>query len=124
MIRSALLDAYLVGLRGVLPLGMRALPLPTLFRLVAPRRQSWSERRARQAIAHSEAIAPRLRLPDTCLYRAMVRFVALRAAGLDVRFRMGVRRDRPESGHAWVELGGMPVGEPPDARLVATFNFP
>src|SRR5215470_17113738 len=102
---------------------MRALPLPLLFRALAPRSLA-TEARARRAIARSEAVARRLRVPDTCLYRAMVRFAGLRAAGLEPRFRMGVRRDAPEVGHAWVELAGAPVGEKVDPRLIATFTFP
>jgi hypothetical protein len=119
-----LLDAYLIALRCTLPLAMRALPLPSLFRVIARRHRVASEANALRSIARAETIARRLRLPDTCLYRAMVRFAGLRAAGVDARFLMGVKRDAPEVGHAWVEVAGSPVGEAIDARLVATFTFP
>jgi hypothetical protein len=119
-----LLDAYLIALRCTLPMAMRALPLPRLLGLLAARRPAAGEAAAHRAIARSEAVARRLRVPDTCLYRALARFAALRRAGLDPRFRMGVRRHDPERGHAWVELGGAPVGEAADASLVETFHFP
>lgn len=118
------LDAYLIGLRATLPLAMRLLPLPALFAAIAPRRIAIDEARARVAIARSERLAPRLRLANTCLYRALARFVALRAAGLEASFHMGVWRDDPEGGHAWVELAGAPVNEAADERLVQTFRFP
>jgi hypothetical protein len=119
-----LLSAHLVALRCALPLAMRMFPLPMLLRLVAPRRVSTSSARAGHAIARSEKLARRLHVPDTCLYRAMARFVGLRAAGIDARFRMGVCRDDIDLAHAWVDVGGVPVGEPANERLAPTYAFP
>jgi hypothetical protein len=124
-IGGVLLDARLLALRCALPMAMRALPLPALFRVIQPRR-IWpvSETRALRSIVRSEVAAARLRAPDTCLYRAMTRFVGLRTAGIPARFRMGVRRDDSEAAHAWVEVEGVPVGEEADERLIATYSFP
>jgi hypothetical protein len=118
------LDAYLIALRATLPLALRWVSLPTLFRAIAPRRTITDGERARRAIARSEAVARWVHLRDTCLYRAMARYVALRAAGLAPQFVMAVRRDHSDRGHAWVELDGVPVGEPADLELVPTFRFP
>ncbi len=120
------LDAYLIGLRCTLPTALRALPLPTVLRLIAPRtpRSRATSARAHQAVARSEVMARRLSVADTCLYRSMVRWTALKRAGLPATFVMGVRRDEPDTGHAWVEVDGEPVGELVDDRLVATFRFP
>lgn len=123
-IGGVLLDARLVALRCALPLAMRALPLPTLFRLIEPQSASTTEARALRAITRSEVMAARLRAPNTCLFRAMTRFVGLRSAGIAANFRMGIRRDDIEAAHAWVEVGGVPVGEDADERLVATYSFP
>jgi hypothetical protein len=118
------LGAYLVGLRGAIPLALRVMPLPTLFDWISPRRVSTSESAARRAIGRSQTVARHMRLPDTCLYRAAARFVALRSAGLPAQFVMAVRRDQPELGHAWVEIHGVPVDEKVDDRLVPTFRYP
>jgi len=119
------LDAYLIGLRCTLPTALKALPLPTVLRWIAPRgRLRATSARAHQAVARSENVARRLNVADTCLYRSMVRWTALKRAGLPATFVMGVRRDEPDTGHAWVELDGAPVGEAIDERLVATFRFP
>ena len=120
-----LLDARLLALRCALPVAMQALPLPdALPNDRAASRTRISEARALRAIARSEVMAARLRAPNTCLYRAMARFVGLRSAGIPARFRMGIRRDDADAGHAWVEVGGVPVGEDADERLVATYSFP
>lgn len=118
------LDAYLVAVRLAMPVALRVTSLPGWFSAIAPRRIATDEARARRAIARAQRVASRLHLPDTCLYRAAARFAGLRAAGLDARFVMGIRRDDPDVGHAWVELAGVPVGEARDERLVPTFAYP
>ena len=121
------LDVYLVGLRCALPLAMSALPLPTVLRLIDPTNVSTTVARARVAISRSERAGRhlrRFRVPDTCLYRAMVRWSAFRRAGVGATFVLGVRRSAPETGHAWVEVGGVPVDETADPGLVTTFSFP
>lgn len=59
----------------------------------------------------------------TCLHRALAGYAALRARGEDVRFVLGVRPDAGAAAaasavmaHAWLELGGVPLGEPEDPR--------
>jgi hypothetical protein len=124
VIEDVALDAYLIALRATLPLALRLVSLPTLFRAIAPRSTVTDGQRARQAIARSEAVARWGHLRDTCLYRAITRYVGLRAAGLAPQFVMAVRRDHSDRGHAWVELDGVPVGESVDPQLVPTFRFP
>ncbi len=56
--------------------------------------------------------------PTTCLWRSLAGYAALRAAGDDVRFLIGVRAGAGGAleGHAWLERGGRPsLGAPPDA---------
>jgi hypothetical protein len=53
----------------------------------------------------------------TCLYRSLAGFAALRDAGADVRFVIGVRVEGGDVvAHAWIEERGEPVGEPQDPR--------
>jgi hypothetical protein len=57
------------------------------------------------------------RRPTTCLYRSLAAFAALRDAGADVRFVIGVRVEGGDVvAHAWIEERGEPVGEPHDPR--------
>lgn len=49
----------------------------------------------------------------TCLPRALALWRMLRRRGIPARVRIGVRRDETTlAAHAWVEVGGRPVGEP------------
>lgn len=67
------------------------------------------------------------RWPTTCLTRALAEYARLRAAGERVQFVIGVRVERGELvGHAWLERGGAPVGEPEDprARYAVAFLHP
>jgi hypothetical protein len=123
-----ILDAYLLLLRCVVPRALGMLSLPRLFELLLPHQASTTTIRAVRALAHSERIAPRLRCADTCLFRSIVRWVALRHAGVNARFVMGIQADAPEIGHAWVEVNGLPVGESSATatarKLVPTFAYP
>lgn len=57
------------------------------------------------------------RVPATCLHRALAGYAALRGAGEDVHFVIGVLREDGEVlAHAWVEHAGVPLGEPADPR--------
>jgi hypothetical protein len=72
----------------------------------------------------SETVAGLRRLPATCLHRALAGYAALREAGADARFVIGVRRDGPEVlAHAWIEQAGAPVGEPDDPRARFTVAY-
>ncbi|MDP2340170.1 MAG: lasso peptide biosynthesis B2 protein [Deltaproteobacteria bacterium] len=58
----------------------------------------------------------------TCLTRTLARTLALRHAGLPVRFVLGVRAENgAPSGHSWLELDGRPFLEPRTENLAA-FN--
>jgi hypothetical protein len=54
-----------------------------------------------------------------CLRRSLIRFHALRTAGLPVVVCFGARpvtdRDRSLAGHAWLTLDGVPYHEPPSS---------
>jgi len=66
--------------------------------------------------------------PTTCLWRALGGYAALRAAGADVRFLIGVRGgpDGEPEAHAWLTRGGLPsVGAPgPEAGYTVAFAWP
>jgi hypothetical protein len=118
------LDGYLVAARVALPLALRSFAMDAVLRsLVATTPRSRPER-ARVAVARSEALSGRLGVPCTCLYRAMTRWSALRRAGLEASFVMGVRRHEPDVGHAWVEVDGTAVDEVIDGRWMVTFRYP
>lgn len=107
----------------------RAPSIPVLVRSLADAPSSSSPREPASlapAVALAEALLTRLRVvPDTCLYRSLGRFAALRRAGIPVRFVMGVRRDGGELvGHAWLEYRGTPLGEAVDPDYVVTYSFP
>jgi len=79
-----------------------------------------------RGIRLAEALVGRARaLPDTCLFRALARYGALRRAGLPARFVLGVRAGHaaPE-GHAWIELDGAPFQEVLDPALVRQWSHP
>jgi hypothetical protein len=117
------LDVYLVAARLTLPLALRSLGMRSVLRGLEATTPRASAARARISVARSEALAARLGLPSTCLFRAMARWAALRSAGLDASFVMGLRRTGGDLGHAWVEVGGVPVDEAPDGDLVVTYRF-
>jgi hypothetical protein len=74
--------------------------------------------------AGPDTVAGLRRLPATCLHRALAGYAALREAGRDARFVIGVRRDGAEIvAHAWIEQGGGPVGEPDDPRARFTVAY-
>jgi hypothetical protein len=63
--------------------------------------------------------------PQTCLFRALARYAALRQARVDATFCMGVRADQPNiAAHAWVEVGGVAVFEVEAPRYLETFRWP
>jgi hypothetical protein len=72
----------------------------------------------------ADTVAGLRRLPATCLHRALAGYAALREAGEDARFVIGVGRDGPEIlAHAWIEQAGAPVGEPDDPRARFTVAY-
>jgi hypothetical protein len=74
--------------------------------------------------AHLNTVAQLRRLPATCLHRALAGYAALREAGEEARFVIGVRRDGEEVlAHAWIERAGAPMGEPEDPRATFTVAY-
>ncbi len=64
------------------------------------------------------------RCPTSCLVRSLAGYAMLGSAPGDVRFVMGVRlRDRKLVAHAWLERGGVPMGEPQDPRTAYAVVF-
>jgi hypothetical protein len=63
----------------------------------------------------SERLFRPLRLwPTTCLYRALGSYALLRAAGQEVRFLIGVRKEGDELlAHAWLERDGQAIVSTP-----------
>lgn len=124
-VRGLALDAYLVVLRCTLPtiLGRTPVGLPTVLRAITWRGPHVTRDRATRSTFRSEYVARKLRVEDTCLYRALARWTALKRAGLPAELVLGLRREAPDTGHAWVELDGAPVDEAADASLMATYRY-
>lgn len=84
-----------------------------------PARAQWHEAWTAE-VAHRVALGaafyPRRAL---CLEQSLALYVMLRRAGAPARLRIGAR-PVPFAAHAWVEIDGAPVSEPPDfiAQLV------
>src|SRR5262245_23875419 len=64
--------------------------------------------------------------PMRCLTRALALRSCLRDEGVEAELRFGVRKEGPElAAHAWLELGGMPLGDPgEDGRFAALAPAP
>lgn len=91
-----------------------------------PARPNLSRARVESSIAATEMLVARLRLaPDTCMYRSMGRYAILRANGVRVTFRMGVRPPPFRTGHAWIEDENGPYREEiADGDYVVTVVHP
>ncbi|MGH2838282.1 MAG: lasso peptide biosynthesis B2 protein [Thermoleophilaceae bacterium] len=110
---DAWLAARMAGWRLVLPVLKRALPLSRLVRLM------WSQRHPRprdpareeRIKTLAEALGGPRRNPrlDNCLERSLVSYRYLARAGAEPELVVGVSRDQPVRGHAWVRLDGEPV---------------
>jgi hypothetical protein len=107
---------------------VRRRSLPDLLLSLTPRapRAPLPLPRVERAIAAAERVVERLRVvPDTCLYRSLARYQALRRAGHPARFLLAIDPGADDiEGHAWVELDGQPVGETLDPGLTVTFAYP
>lgn len=113
----------LLVLRVRVPRAFDRQPLPqTLAELAAhqPLARGTSAQTER-AIAWTERLISALALPrDTCLYRSLARFAALRSQGQRITFVMGVHEDH---GHAWLERDGQPLEEL-DYPYAVTYRYP
>lgn len=104
-------------------------PLPEVLAQLVPLNETTTKSsftELMQPLALIELALARLRLvPNTCLYRALGRYAALRGEGIAVQFVMGVRLEGGEMlGHAWLEHHGRPLGEAIDPRFVITYTYP
>ena len=96
------------------------------FRRTAKMLTRWSERpagepdgpRAGLAAEAVTLVARRPNVGSRCLERSLVLWFLLRRRGIDAELLMGA--ESPEGGelpaHAWVEVAGLPLGEPSDVR--------
>jgi hypothetical protein len=74
-------------------------------------------------VAVAVALAARLAFrPHTCLPRSLVLARLLARRGLPAKLRLGVRRQEPFLGHAWVEIEGRAVGEDAPHRHFTSFG--
>lgn len=127
----------LLRLRAELPLLFRGASLPELLARLdrdagrdasgaaRPARPGEGDARADELLASVERLFRPLRFwRTTCLWRALGGYAALRAAGADVRFLIGVRVHRGELlAHAWLERGGKPSLGAPGAGEHYTVAF-
>lgn len=98
-------------------LGVRLLGFERMRRLLG--REASSRREANDPVARAETVARMVAiaarrgpLPASCLPRALVTSWLLRREGIESALRIGVARDGgPFRAHAWVEVGGRPIGE-------------
>ena len=103
----------LLAARSVAPLVARFVPLPRALARARVGAVVVDKDVAAEVVVGVEGLLRRFpRGSGTCLTRALGRAYALRAAGLPVRFVLGVRSvdGRPE-GHSWLELDGAPFLE-------------
>lgn len=64
------------------------------------------------------AAARRSPVQATCLERSLALWWLLARQGIATRLRIGVRKDGEKfAAHAWVEHGGVAIGEPEEAHL-------
>lgn len=104
-------------------------PLDVLLGRLEARRPSRARPLARErleaSITTAEAIAVRLGLANTCLYRSLARYAFLRSHGIPAVFCMGVDPPPKETGHAWIEDEGGPYREEiEEGQYVVTFYHP
>ena len=103
----------MAGWRLALPLLKRALPLPRLARLMwaASAARVRDPAREHQITMLAEGVGGPRRNPrlDNCLERSLVAYRYLSRAGAEPELVVGVSRDQPVRGHAWVRIDGEPV---------------
>lgn len=129
MLARASAALRLLRLRATLPLVFRRERLPALLARLDGARGG--DPRGADALerAADRLLRPLRLWPTTCLWRALGGYAALRAAGADVRFLIGVRPGPKGPGdvqaHAWLERGGRPsLGAPPAGAFRVAFAWP
>lgn len=80
---------------------------------------------ATQVVSRVRVASERIGVRAACLETALTSFLVLAAHGKRARVVLGVK-DLPFASHAWVEVGGVPVGEPADllGTFTEIFSFP
>ena len=93
----------------------RALLLAALRRASRPQDRPTPEsaRGALAVVAAFRSVPGSHHLARSCVPRALALQRLLVLRGLPARVRLGLGARRPVEGHAWVECGGVPVGESP-----------
>jgi hypothetical protein len=113
-----------MALRALLPLAVKRRPLPELLAsLDRPAGQAAVPALDPQRLA--ERLFRPLRFwPTTCLYRALGSYALLRAAGQEVRFVIGVRKEEERLlAHAWLERDGRAIVGAPDLHRPFTVAY-
>lgn len=120
--RERLLLLVLMALQPALSLALRVLgyrrtrnQVEALCRHSAPRAASDADMAAAERLAQLARIAGRRGvLVTTCLRQALAVYGLLRRRGLQPELKLGIDRlpGRSVDMHAWVELGGVPLGHP------------
>jgi hypothetical protein len=118
-----------LGLRALLPVMLRALPLDRTLSVLTPHAT---------ATKHDDDVLSTIeRVTDTftrelpllqtaCLKRALMRYVLLRRHGYAASFEIGVRPGGTDGfeAHAWVTLAGRPIMEREVVDYRRTFVWP
>ena len=116
-----------LALRAALPLMVKRYPLPTLLASLDGSGATGSDRVDDPTRLATQLFQPLRFWPTTCLYRALGSYALLRAAGQEVRFVIGVRKDRGQlQAHAWLEREGRTiVGAPgPGESFAVAYAWP
>ena len=124
-----LLVAEVAALRVAVGAGLRGVAIDRLLALLtpAPRAPAADEVAVLAAVERAtEVVLRRVRVTrTTCLLRSLIRYRCLRARGVPVTFRMGVRTTSDSLvGHAWIELWGQPVLERESTDYTVTLSYP
>ena len=120
--RDRLLLVKALAVLSIVSLLLRAFPVQRVYRMLGgsdlntdPARSD--QRAAGMARALSiarifEIAARHTPLTSTCLPRSLTLWWLLRREGLEARLRLGARKHGERfQAHAWVEHGGVPIGE-------------
>jgi len=122
----------IVVLLAVLPVAVRYLSVARLVRLLTPRRVGAARHAA--LLWHSARTMDWLvdrrpfRFWGHCLRRSLVLYFVATRTGYPVTLVLGARRNGSSvTGHAWIELDGLPLlepGEHPEQRFVVMVRLP
>lgn len=125
--RGALLFE-LLGARLLVEVALRRYALDEALRRLTPRQERQETCTAELDLIDTLAarvLRNRAHPRNTCLQRALSRYVLFRRRGVDVDFAMGVRPgDGPVTGHAWLELRGEVFREREAVDCARTFRYP